>query len=172
MDRAASCNRIPVASSLRGRATCTSQKLKPQMQGTTRVRWETWWPTPRCSALQPLWWCGETVSIQSSPPLPPGYLAHWTETVEARASLGDKSLVLSVTLFLFFAFAYKVFFSSTPASELCMCETLHVCMNTHIYIIRSVVCADKTCTPAHERSTQLATHAKPHQSHLCAPLEI
>lgn len=71
------------------------------MQGTTRVWWETWWPMPQCSAPQPLWWCGGTVGILSSPLLPPGYLAHWTDILsEGRASLGDKSLVLSVTLFL------------------------------------------------------------------------
>lgn len=121
------------------------------MQGTTRVWWETWWPTPQCLALQPLWWCGETVSIHSPPPLPPGYLAHQTDTVGERASLGDKSLVLSVTLFFFWAFGFclrEVFiFCAVPKpldhTGLYIRETLCLCMKTHIYITRTVVCAEK-----------------------------
>lgn len=96
-----------VASSLRGLETCTSLRLKLQMQGITHVQWETWWPMLQWSALQLPWWCEGTVNV--SGPLS-GYFVHWSVTnIVGRGSRGDKSLVSSVTLFFPLTFFGKVF---------------------------------------------------------------
>lgn len=119
------------------------------MLGTTPVRWETWWPMPQCSALQPLWWCGGTVRILSSPLLPPGYLTHWTDTLsEGGRAWEINRLSWAWHCFCFclgacFFFLYCTIPKPLNYTGLYMRETLSVCMKAHIYITRNVVCTKK-----------------------------
>lgn len=78
------------------------------------------------------------MSILRWPPLPPVISrTELTHTVGGRASLGDKSLVLSVTLFVF-AFAYEQGFALFTASALygVMYAKKPLCLHegTHLHI--------------------------------------
>lgn len=129
----------------------------------------------QCSALQPLWWCGGTVRILSSPLLPPCYLEQWTDARCWRGgeSLGDKSLVLSVTLFLLLltsnVFApsqacelYRVMYARNP---------LYLHEGTYLHNLKCSLLWQK-CTQTHTQQEACHTYWTPSWPFMCTTSDL
>lgn len=174
MDSAASYSRTLDASSLSGRATCTSPKSKPQMRGTTRAWWGTWWPTPQCSALRPPWWCGGTVSAHSLLlrcllVVLHSELTHTAEGEGRGAEINHLSPAWHCFCFCLLARFphllknfYKVMYERSP---------LYLHEGTYLHNQKCSLLWQK-CVQAHTPSKEPATHTQPHQDRLCVPLQI